>query len=483
MQRKINDVIVVGAGPAGLFAARRLAKNGMHVTVLEKESHVGGKCYTYSDPDHPEVKTEWGAVMVAPNYGVVLDAIQEKNIEFEESLPTDHSTVNIIQKFQSLDWMGKIGLAATFAVELARFTYETSCYQYARTHLQSLPADYELPFATFSEKYHMENINLFLKSFVTAFGYGLMDEIPAYCVMEYMGVATLPVFLASPLRSGLVSIKDGMQTVMEKVAEDVEVVTSASITDIQRQYHEVTVTYRLPDQSVVTKKADALVLAVSPVQWSKLGMKMTDVEQHCADDVSYYPYPVAVCKVDGAKPQHIYIPHGLEKNGRGHAALFTTRDNRVTHQRLGTAYINLPPKDKEYTFNEANLAALATELKENIPAKEVEIVGHKIWEDYMPTLSWEDRLQLESEQMREGIETLYVGAYAVGGFEDVACVAEQSTTAVDKYILDAAPSTLENIKHAVNRAAFFYRQPRLPAVTDAVIQSSYIAENTANMIK
>ena len=158
MQRKTNDVIVIGAGPAGLFAARRLAKNGVHVTVLEKESHVGGKCFTYADQEQPEVKTEWGAAMIAPNYGVVLDAIQEKNIAFEESLPTDRNSVNIVEKFNSLNWMGKIALAASFAVELVRFTYETSCYQYARDHLQTLPPDYESPFATFAKKHKMENI-------------------------------------------------------------------------------------------------------------------------------------------------------------------------------------------------------------------------------------------------------------------------------------------------------------------------------------
>jgi protoporphyrinogen oxidase len=45
------DVIVIGAGPAGLSSALRLGRQGKSVLVLEKEDHVGGLCATLSNGD------------------------------------------------------------------------------------------------------------------------------------------------------------------------------------------------------------------------------------------------------------------------------------------------------------------------------------------------------------------------------------------------------------------------------------------------
>jgi len=50
-----RDVIVVGAGAAGLAAAAALAGTGKSVTVLERKPYVGGRAYSYAHPALEEV--------------------------------------------------------------------------------------------------------------------------------------------------------------------------------------------------------------------------------------------------------------------------------------------------------------------------------------------------------------------------------------------------------------------------------------------
>lgn len=65
-----TDVIVIGAGLAGLKAAIELAEQGAKVTVLEANNRVGGRAFT---ADHFPGRPELGASQIGPDYARVLD--------------------------------------------------------------------------------------------------------------------------------------------------------------------------------------------------------------------------------------------------------------------------------------------------------------------------------------------------------------------------------------------------------------------------
>jgi monoamine oxidase len=67
----MNDVIVVGAGIAGLAAARTLAEAGLHVTLIEARDRAGGRIYTVPAAAG-ELPIELGAEFV---HGLPLELI------------------------------------------------------------------------------------------------------------------------------------------------------------------------------------------------------------------------------------------------------------------------------------------------------------------------------------------------------------------------------------------------------------------------
>ncbi|MDQ0662227.1 putrescine oxidase [Arthrobacter ulcerisalmonis] len=73
-----RDVVVVGAGPSGLTAARELKKAGLTVAVLEARDRVGGRTWTDTvDGAMLEIGGQW----VSPDQTVLMDLLQELNLE------------------------------------------------------------------------------------------------------------------------------------------------------------------------------------------------------------------------------------------------------------------------------------------------------------------------------------------------------------------------------------------------------------------
>ena len=71
------DIIILGAGAAGLSAAVELAQAGLKVTILEARDRIGGRIFSKHDPvcDAP---VELGAEFIhgrPPKYGPCCESI------------------------------------------------------------------------------------------------------------------------------------------------------------------------------------------------------------------------------------------------------------------------------------------------------------------------------------------------------------------------------------------------------------------------
>ncbi len=86
------DVVVVGAGIAGLTAARRLAAAGRSVAVLEARDRVGGR--TLNAPIGENQISEMGGQWVGPTQDRVLALVRELELE---TFPTYYEGRNLLE--------------------------------------------------------------------------------------------------------------------------------------------------------------------------------------------------------------------------------------------------------------------------------------------------------------------------------------------------------------------------------------------------
>ena len=63
MSKRITEVVVIGAGVAGLACAQALCEAGLRVTILEARSRVGGRIWTVH-PSLTNAPVELGAEFI-----------------------------------------------------------------------------------------------------------------------------------------------------------------------------------------------------------------------------------------------------------------------------------------------------------------------------------------------------------------------------------------------------------------------------------
>lgn len=81
----MNDVIIVGAGAAGLAAARELQAAGLRIVVLEARPRLGGRIFTKHDP-HTGMPIELGAELIhgrADTLQEIIEAVSLRTVEVE----------------------------------------------------------------------------------------------------------------------------------------------------------------------------------------------------------------------------------------------------------------------------------------------------------------------------------------------------------------------------------------------------------------
>ena len=80
---KTSDVIVIGAGAAGLAAAAELGRAGLSVSILEARDRIGGRMFTQRDPVC-QAPIELGAEFIHGLPPEIWELLQKRNAKITE---------------------------------------------------------------------------------------------------------------------------------------------------------------------------------------------------------------------------------------------------------------------------------------------------------------------------------------------------------------------------------------------------------------
>lgn len=454
-----KKVIIVGAGISGASAAREMIKNGMDaddIIVLEKNDYIGGKLKTYTSPDDENLKTEFGAGVLVQNYPIT-NFMYQNQIQLEKLLPSDPKSLDVFQEIMHKFPIGLLAFAMKFTWQQIKFAKDVWTYNQAiKKMADKLPEGFELPFSEFAEKNGLKAVSNFLQFLVPGFGYGNLSDSGNYAarMFNYMGYTTMLGICAQQLYA----VHGGYQQIVEKMLEDIEVETSANITKIKRKDDKVSVIYE-KDGEIKKLKADTLVLANSPYYWKDLNMKLSKEEQKCVDDLIYYRYPVAICRIKGLPAKQIFISDAMKPEGFGHATFLFTRDARKNPEdgRLFSVYINLPAGENDFSLEPGSKdrETIINDLKKLPGVTDVTMEDAIVWKDYNPSVPYQDSLELEKAELKHKNNTLHLGGYRHDSFETVAGTAKPAEKLVDRW-MGQAKSNKEEFKTDLSRTLKFF---------------------------
>lgn len=262
-----RDVIIIGGGSSGTYAAISLDRLGYSVALIEKEPILGGQVNTYHDPISN--KTVDFGVLVFSNITVVIDYFNYLDISVtpldEQSSKTSYADFRrdgkLLQIPNSVAWANES--ARTSA--LISYSDILSAYPYLANGFDlpdPVPQDLLLSWGSFLKKYKLDALAYFALNLVEGFG-NILDQ-PALYVMKWFGELTVDSLLGKGVVP-LTTKNHDNQEIYEKALFRLgtNAFVSSHVTAIERQDSGVKVSVSTPlgDKLFVGKK---LLIAIPP---------------------------------------------------------------------------------------------------------------------------------------------------------------------------------------------------------------------------
>lgn len=372
------SVAVVGAGPAGLTAARTLTELGHEVVVFEKEARVGGKVLSIPFGDK---SLEFGAVLVTEDdYPIVLGYAEELGLATIPAPPgfvrDERGEPVALQDWLELRYTAEeiAAAEASYAALLAEFAAFV-----AAPGMLTVPEELTPPFHDFAEQRGLLLVEDWMRALLTGFGYGYSETVPAAYYVKF-----LP-FLLDLGPSGFEPatgriFPGGFQAVFDGLAATLDVRLSSTVTRIRRPPAscEGACPVRITVNGHLEHEFDAVVIA-TPLSAVPRFLDVTPLERRLFARVRTQRYVVTLFLGPGIPlPMVLYLHENTTPDRIGHVGTWVVPYD-LGWLTLGNAYQiverDTPPWDVQWT--------LAQDMWETGGPYFGSLVS-KEWPDYFP---------------------------------------------------------------------------------------------------
>ena len=398
--RSERRVVVIGAGPGGLAAARELERAGHRVTVLEEQETVAGKCQSV----HVDGRAhDLGGHICTNRYERTAELLTELGMETERTT-----------RYRVLDVEGRTATrqAMSFlrdgAFQRYRALRERDFPRIAEPGLAHSARALAAPVTRWLAEHGLESMAESFGTGYTAAGYGYLDEqVPALYFVKYAEMTGLlsdtPQLLG---HAGAFTVTGGFATLWQQVAEELKDVRCAvRVESVERHGGGVRV---LTDSGPV--EADDLVLAVTLDRILPV-LDATAEERDLAGRIRSNAYHTTLATASGLPQNAFYFldRHTATREAAGHCVSY---HHRYPGSDVRTFYSYGRPEDVSALLGD-DVAGLGGRLEE--------VHLHRQWA-FMPHFGSDDLAdgaldRLDALQGRD--HTYYVGG--LPAFELIEC--------------------------------------------------------------
>lgn len=304
-----RDVVIIGGGSSGTYAAVRLKEEGKSVVVLEKEDHLGGHTVTYTDPDTHQ-PFNLGVVVfhdspIVRNYFATFGvAVQTAGFSALGSAYYDFSTGRAVNGFTPVSQQASGAAVQKYAQIIAtKYPYLALGYDLP----DPVPKELLAPYSEFIEANGLQDMVQLVNSIAGCNG-NLLERPTLY------GIKVFGLLLIQTLSTGFINAASGDNLDLYRGAQHFlgqSVVYNADVQKIKRSQDSVQVWVDTPEGKLLVK-AKKLVLAIPPIKeyLEDIGLDLTQEEADLFCKFKGFLYGSAVFEYSGIGTSTAYTNIG-----------------------------------------------------------------------------------------------------------------------------------------------------------------------------